>query len=149
MIGSSAAATRRDSTHAVVLFDGQCAFCRKSVEILQRLDWCGRLRFQDARDPSGWPPSPVPLREERLMEEMHVVPLKGDRLYHGFGAFRWMAWRLPLLWPLAPFLYVPGVPNLGQRLYLWIAKRRYRLMPCHDGVCTLPPQRPASDRSGA
>lgn len=138
MTGPSAVATPPDSTRAVVLFDGQCAFCRKSVEILQRLDWRGRLRFQDARDRTGWPPTLVPLREDRLMEEMHLVPPRGDRVYHGFGAFRWMAWRLPLLWLVAPLLYLPGVPYLGQRLYLWIARRRYRLVPCHDGVCTLP-----------
>ena len=54
------------------------------------------------------------------MEEMHLITPGAGRIYHGFGAFRWMAWRLPLLWPLAPFLYVPGVPTLGQKVYLWI-----------------------------
>ncbi len=77
------------------------------------------------------------------MEEMHLVTPKRDRLHHGFGAFRWMAWRLPLLWLVAPLLYLPGVPYLGQRVYLWIAKRRYRLVPCRDGVCTLPTQPPS------
>jgi hypothetical protein len=48
-----------------------------------------------------------------------------------------MAWRLPLLWILAPFLYVPGVPTLGQAAYLWVARNRFRLVPCHGGVCTL------------
>ena len=38
-------------------------------------------------------------------------------------------------------LYIPGVPGLGQRLYLWVARNRFRLVPCHGGVCTLPPKR--------
>jgi hypothetical protein len=69
---------------------------------------------------------------------MHVLTPDGRRVYHGFAALRWLAWRLPLLWPLAPLLYLPGIPSLGQRLYLWIARNRFRLVPCHGGVCTLP-----------
>lgn len=123
---------------AVVLYDGQCAFCRKSVDLLRRLDWRGRLRFADARDPAQRPPSERPLDPSRLLQEMHVLTADGRRVYHGFGALRWLAWRLPLLWPVAPLLYLPGVLPLGQRLYLWVARNRFRLVPCHGGVCTLP-----------
>ena len=120
-----------------VLYDGQCAFCRKSVALLRRLDWLGRLTYVDARGPSRLPPG-ASLDPARLLEEMHV--LTPDRqVYHGFGALRWLAWRLPPLWALAPLLYIPGVPALGQRLYLWVARNRFRLVPCHGGVCTLPP----------
>ena len=123
-----------------VLYDGQCAFCRKSVELLRRLDWLGRLTYVDARGPSRLPPG-ASLDPARLLEEMHVLT-PDRRVYHGFGALRWLAWRLPPLWVLAPLLYIPGVPALGQRLYLWVARRRFRLVPCHGGVCTLPPARP-------
>jgi predicted DCC family thiol-disulfide oxidoreductase YuxK len=124
---------------AQVLYDGQCPFCRKSVEMLRRLDWLHRLSYVDARDPARLPATREPLDPQRLLQEMHVVPPGGGRAYHGFGALRWLAWRLPLLWPLAPLLYIPGVPALGQRLYLWVARHRFRLVPCHGGVCTLPP----------
>jgi predicted DCC family thiol-disulfide oxidoreductase YuxK len=132
----SAAAPARD--RAVLLYDGHCAFCRKSVDLVRRLDWLGVVRFTDARDPAALPATDAPLDPERLLAEMHLVPPGGGRVYHGFGALRWLAWRLPLLWPLAPFLYLPGVPVLGQRLYLWVARNRFRLVPCHGGVCTLP-----------
>jgi predicted DCC family thiol-disulfide oxidoreductase YuxK len=118
----------------VVLYDGQCALCRQSVALLRRLDWLGRLTCRDARDPANLPPA-APLVPARLLEEMHLVA--GERVYHGFAALRWLAWRLPLLWPIAPFLYLPGVPQLGQRLYLWIARNRFQLVPCHGGVCTI------------
>ena len=124
------------AARAQVLYDGQCAFCRKSVELLRRLDWLHQLTYGDARDLTHLPAG-ASLEAARLLEEMHV--LTPDRhVYHGFGALRWLAWRLPLLWPLAPFLYIPGVPALGQRLYLWVARNRFRLVPCHGGVCTLP-----------
>jgi hypothetical protein len=76
------------------------------------------------------------------MEEMHVLPPDRSQIYAGFKAFRWMAWRLPPLWLFAPFLYVPGIPALGQWAYLWIARHRYQIVPCRDGVCQIP--RPGS-----
>jgi predicted DCC family thiol-disulfide oxidoreductase YuxK len=124
--------------HPILLYDGDCALCRKAVAQLQRLDWRGVLRYANARDRASLPATDPPLVPDRLFEEMHLVPAGGGRICHGFGAFRWLAWRLPLLWPLAPFLYLPGVPALGQRLYLWVARNRFRLVPCHGGVCTLP-----------
>ena len=39
---------------------------------------------------------------------------------------------------LVPLLYLPGVPAVGQRLYLWVARNRYHLVPCHDGACAVP-----------
>jgi predicted DCC family thiol-disulfide oxidoreductase YuxK len=122
--------------HAVI-FDGDCAFCRHSVKWLRRLDWRHALSYSNFRDAGDPVVQAVPTTKDRLNEEMHLWPASRDRLYHGFGAFRFMAWRLPLLWLIAPFLYIPGVPWLGQKLYLWIAKHRYKLVPCQDGVCTI------------
>jgi predicted DCC family thiol-disulfide oxidoreductase YuxK len=128
-------ASKIDPGWAVVLYDGQCPLCLKSVAILRRLDWLRRLRYADARAPL--PDATPALNPERLLQEMHLLT-PGRRVYHGFAAFRWMAWRLPLLWAIAPLLYVPGVPWLGQRLYLWVARHRLQLVPCHGGVCTIP-----------
>jgi predicted DCC family thiol-disulfide oxidoreductase YuxK len=130
-----------EATHtkkAVVLYDGACPLCRKSVRLLRELDWLNVLAFADARDPAQLSTLPDSLSRKRLLEEMHLLTPDGVNIHHGFAAFRWMAWRLPLLWALAPFLYLPGVPALGQRLYLWVARNRFRLLPCHGGVCSLP-----------
>lgn len=119
----------------IVLFDGDCPFCRRSVSILKRLDWLGRLHFQSARDAEHLPPSEVSLDPKRLLDEMHVLTPDRRRAFAGYSAFRWIAWRLPLTIPLAPFLYVPGVPWVGNRVYLWIARNRMDLVPCRDGAC--------------
>jgi predicted DCC family thiol-disulfide oxidoreductase YuxK len=129
------------SGQALLLYDGDCPLCCKGVAQLQRLDWLGILRYANARDCANLPKTAPPLDPERLLEEMHLVPASGGPIYHGFGAFRWLSWRLPLLWPLAPLLYLPGVPFLGQRLYLLVARNRFRLVPCHGGICTLPRKR--------
>ena len=125
---------------AVVLYDGHCALCRKSVALVKGLDWFNGLRYADVRDPVQVPAAGAAVAPQRLLEEMHLLTPDGQTIYHGFGAFRWMAWRLPLLWFLVPFLYLPGMATLGQRVYLWVARNRFRLVPCHGGVCTLPPK---------
>lgn len=123
---------------AVVLFDGDCAFCQRSVRILKSLDWFKRLTMQNARDPDHWPAAAEPLSLPKMLEEMHLVTPDRQRTYAGFSAFRWMAWRLPPTMPIAPFLYIPGVLWVGNRIYRWIAKNRYSLVACQDGVCRVP-----------
>jgi predicted DCC family thiol-disulfide oxidoreductase YuxK len=124
--------SRVDTRQATLLYDGQCPFCIRSVKLAKRLDWFNRLRPADARTVRD---ASIPISPERLMEEMHLITPGTVKIYHGFGAFRWMAWRLPLLWVLVPFLYLPGIPTLGQKIYLWIARNRFQLVPCHGGVC--------------
>ena len=128
---------------AVVLYDAECPLCRKSVAILMRLDWLGRLSYHNARDVEHLPESPARLDPERLLQEMHVVTPNGPRSYAGYRAFRWMAGRLPLFWPIWPILFVPGAAWIGQRLYLWVARHRYDLVPCRHGACAIPARPPA------
>lgn len=122
---------------AQVLYDGDCAFCRKSIGLLQKLDWLKQLSYLDVRNQDN-PLLKMPrIAEAPLTDEMHVLTADAGTLLHGFTALRWLAWRLPLLWPMAPLLYIPGIPSLGQRAYLWIARNRFRIVPCHGGLCTI------------
>jgi predicted DCC family thiol-disulfide oxidoreductase YuxK len=123
---------------AVVLYDGQCPFCQRSVRSLKRLDWLHKLHFQDCRDTANLPPSEVPLDPARMLEEMHVVTPDRKRVYAGYRAVRWIAWRIPVLLPFAWMMYIPGVPWLGTRAYRWIATNRYNIGPCQEGACQAP-----------
>jgi predicted DCC family thiol-disulfide oxidoreductase YuxK len=122
----------------IVLFDGECPFCRKSIRILQSLDWFGRLHYQNCRDTANLPPCAEPLIPAKLIEEMHVVDPGRGRARAGFRGVRWALWRLPLGMLAAPWLYVPGVPWLGDRIYKWVAKNRFKLVPCDDTGCRVP-----------
>jgi len=118
----------------MVLYDGGCELCKRSVALIQQFDWLHRLTFADARDPANVPSGVEP---SRLMAEMHSVSSDGS-IAHGFTAFRRIARELPALWLIYPLLFVPGVPAIGQKLYLWVARNRYHLIPCHDGACAVP-----------
>jgi predicted DCC family thiol-disulfide oxidoreductase YuxK len=123
---------------AIVLFDGNCPLCRRSVRSLKRLDWLGWLHFQDCRDTANLPRTAVSLHPDRLLEEMHLVTPDRKRVHPGYRAFRWMAWRIPATWWLAPLLYLPGMRWLGTRLYRWVARNRFNLVPCNEGGCAVP-----------
>jgi predicted DCC family thiol-disulfide oxidoreductase YuxK len=73
-----------------------------------------------------------------LMDRMHIVDRSG-RVFGGAEAVRFLSRRLPLLWPLAIPLHVPGTLPLWRRLYAWIAARRYGIAGrCgDDGTCRL------------
>ena len=109
-----------------LLYDGSCGVCRRTVAFLARLDLLGRVAFHDAQ--RDWPAvhATFPaLRREDCLETMHVVTSSGD-VRTGFDAYRAIAWSMPLLWPLAPLLYVPGVPFVGRKVYARVAGSRHR-----------------------
>ena len=122
---------------AKVLFDGDCALCQKSIKILKQLDWLERLEYVDVRNTQQEVLQNPLVAPAPLLEQMHLLTPAGTKIYGGFLAFRWMAWRLPLVVPFAPLMYLPGVPWLGNKVYLWIARNRFRLVPCQGGACTI------------
>jgi predicted DCC family thiol-disulfide oxidoreductase YuxK len=124
---------------AQVLYDGACAFCCKSIDLLKKLDWLGKLDFVNVRDETQDFLKAAPIAGAPLLEQMHVLPGDGRRLYGGYAAIRWLAWRLPMTWAIAPLLYLPGMAPLGQKLYLCVARNRFKIMPCEHGACNLPP----------
>ncbi len=102
-----------------VLYDGNCAFCRRSARVLRQLDILNGLEWVDFRRTN------VDVDLERLEHEMAAIARA--RVYFGFSAYRAISWRLPIFWPLLPFLYVPGVRVLGDAIYKRIARRRHRI----------------------
>ena len=120
---------------AVMLYDGDCAFCCKGVSILKKLDWRGTLVYHDARDMAGVPDNSASLNQEAMLEEMHLLTPDRQRAYVGYNAFRWMAWRFPATMLIAPLLYIPGVPWLGSKVYRWVARNRFKIIPCNEQGC--------------
>lgn len=107
----------------VVLFDGRCGFCKRSILALSMMDWLKRLQFSSYHDPDNKKRYAPDVSLETLNKEMHVR-LKGGSYRKGFFAFRAMTWHLPALWLLAPLLYIPGISVIGSKTYTFIADHR-------------------------
>jgi len=122
----------------VVIWDGQCNFCRSQVERLRWLDWRNQLSYlslHDVRVAQRYPE----LSYQQLMDQLWVVTSRGKK-YGGADAGRYLSRQLPALWWLAPWLHIPLSMPLWRWLYGKIAQRRYRLAgkTCDaDGTCHL------------
>lgn len=128
--------TRGDTD--VVIFDGECRFCRGGVERLRQLDLGGkRLSFLSLHDPRVTERYPD-MSYDDLMSQMYVVDQAGTR-HGGADAVRYLSRRLPLLWPVMPILHVPGTARLWRWLYAQVAKRRYKIAgkDCENGACSI------------
>jgi predicted DCC family thiol-disulfide oxidoreductase YuxK len=120
-----------------VLYDGRCRFCRGQMAILRRLDLTGRLALLSLHDPSVARDFPE-IPPEELMREMFLVDRQG-RAHGGVQAWRVLSRRLPILWPAAILLHLPGSLPVWNWLYRLIARNRYRFAgTCDDGTCRLP-----------
>jgi predicted DCC family thiol-disulfide oxidoreductase YuxK len=120
-----------------VLYDGQCVFCTRGVATLRRLDVFGSLEFVSLHDPSVSARFPD-LTYDMLMDQMWVVARTGKR-YGGSDAIRYLSRRLPLLFPFAPILHLPGTRSFWRWAYRQVADRRYRFAGkhCDNGTCSL------------
>jgi predicted DCC family thiol-disulfide oxidoreductase YuxK len=123
----------------VVIYDGNCGFCRNQVQRLARWDRAGKLAFLSLHDPRVAARYPD-LDRDTLLRQMYVVDRRGKR-HGGAAALRYLSRRLPRLWFLAPPLHIPGTLALWQWLYNQVARRRYGLggagEACDSGACRI------------
>lgn len=124
---------KRFTGKIVVLYDGKCHLCRRSVFTLQLLDQLDRLEIVNFRDAAQRKRHAAKIHEEDLDRAMHIKMPEGT-YYKGFFAFRKIAWHLPLTRIFTPVFYVPGVPYIGQIIYAHIAAKRKK---CSDGGCAI------------
>ncbi len=108
-----------------VLYDGNCSFCTRSVEVLKRTDVLHRLEFVNMHDPETKVRFPD-FDPERGEREMLVRAKQG--WLGGFFAFRHIARHLPVMWLILPPLYFKPVAIAGDRIYKRIAARRYCIL---------------------
>ena len=123
-----------------MLFDGGCGICSAAARTIRRLDVLRRVELLDVA--RQWPEIVArypQLSQDACLADIHVVERSG-RVLTGFAGYRSLAWALPAAWLVLPFLYLPFVPTLGQRVYRRVADHRTR------DSCA-PPEPDATDRA--
>lgn len=125
-----------------VLYDGDCRFCSAQMRKLLALARPGAVEAINFQEPGVLARFPG-LTHEACMMAMHLVTPDG-RVYRGFeAAVRAVATR-PVVGRLAYAYYLPGLKQLLNAAYRWVAARRYRIMgktvaagECAGGTCAL------------
>ena len=134
-------------TQHIVLYDGECPMCVFQMKMLSWLDWFGVLALVPLSDPRAQEVAPQLTRED-LLEAIHCVPPQG-RIYRGARAIRFMSLRLPLVVPLALFLWIPGVILIAEIVYKWVSRNRLilsRVFGCKDACAILPAKKREQDK---
>ena len=126
-------------TRHYILFDSECSLCTFQMKVLTWLDWRHRLELIPISDPLAQRLAPNLTREE-LLEAIHCVSIDGQ-IYRGARALRFVGMRMPLLVPVALFLWIPGVIWVAEKFYMWVSRNRHllsRLFGCKQACAIMP-----------
>jgi predicted DCC family thiol-disulfide oxidoreductase YuxK len=125
----------------IVLYDDQCPMCTFQMRVLTWLDWFNVTSLLPMSNPRAAEVAPT-LTQEDLMAAIHCVSREG-RIYRGARCIRYVGMRMPLLVPIALFLWIPGVIRVAEKIYARVSRNRYllsRLFGCQE-ACSLMPAR--------
>ena len=124
-----------DIRHGVVLFDGTCAFCERSVKFMARRDPAGYFRFGASQSEAG----ARLLAEHGLTRQAtrSLVLIEQGQVFTRSTATLRIARHLPWPWRMAGgLLWVPR--PLRDAVYKLVAAARHRLAG-RSNACDIPP----------
>ena len=105
-----------------MIYDGHCGFCKRSMAGFLAFDGLRQIQIRDFRAN----PSDV-VSDEQMKKALYLV-LPDKRALPGFEAYRYVVLRVPGLWWLIPFFYLPVLSRrFGHPIYNWVAANRSRL----------------------
>ncbi len=113
-------------------FDATCAFCVRGVARTRAI--LERRHIQPVPLQTDWVRKQLGLAEGEQTDRMWLL-LPDGRHLGGADALIELARRVGWARPAAWIATIPGMRNLMQRGYLWIARRRH----CLGGACSLTP----------
>ncbi len=125
----------------ILLFDDQCPMCTFQMRLLTWLDWLNRIELCPNSDPRCQTLAPH-LTREALNAAIHCITPEG-RMHRGARCLRHVGIRLPLLFPVALFLWVLGIIWIAEIAYKWVSRNRYilsKVFGCKE-ACSILPER--------
>lgn len=106
-----------------VAYDAGCGPCRRTIAVLSAFDLFHRVKFIPATDRATLESEGMGhLTPAALAENMHAA--RGLDIASGYDAYRWIATRIPFLWPLRLVMDLPPVAAIGRRIYRKVADSR-------------------------
>ena len=121
--------------HAVILFDGTCAFCEGAVKFIARRDPAGYFKYSASQSPTAAALlAPYAIGRETARS---IVLIEAGQVYLRSTASLRIASRLPFPWSLAGALLVVPRP-LRDVVYRVVAAVRQRLAGSSN-ACEVPP----------
>ena len=129
------------TTH-IVLYDGDCSLCTFQMRVITWLDWFNAVSLLPIADPRAATLAPQLTRED-LLEAIHCLTRDGQ-IHRGARCLRFIGLRMPLAFPFALLLWIPGVIYLAEIGYRWISRNRHllsRVFGCKEACAIMPARR--------
>ena len=121
----------------VVVYDGECPFCLKQIERIQRRDRWARFEYT-ARQAPGLEARFPQLADQDFNSGMRLITPQGN-IQVGADAVYHIALRLPVYRRLAWIYRIPVLHGLARLAYRWVAAHRQSLGASRgDNSCTTP-----------
>jgi predicted DCC family thiol-disulfide oxidoreductase YuxK len=128
-----------ESRQHVVLYDSDCPLCTFQMRLITWLDWFRTVVLLPINNPRAAQLAPQ-LTREQLMEAIHCIARDGT-LHRGARCIRFIGLGMPLLAPIALFMYLPGVIWVAEKIYALISRNRLllsRVFGCREACRYLP-----------
>ena len=118
-----------------LVYDGICNLCTTATRILYALDRGWRFKYLPSQQLNQKMRRQYGFTESILQGQMHLIQLDGSIL-GGSAAIA------EICNTLAPLSFISSIlrTRQAQRLYSWIARRRYRLFGCRGTCYTVMPE---------
>ena len=113
-----------------LIYDGDCGFCRRQIEFVDRLDAGDVIEFEPFQEADL---ARYGISRAEAEEAMQLVSPSGN-VWAGAEAARELFRTLPRTRPLAWLFKLPGVMFVAKHIYRFIARRRHRF-GCESDVC--------------
>jgi hypothetical protein len=101
------------------VYDGTCTSSRRLIGFVRVSDVFSRVTYVNGAGKEAFAgpclPSPVPGKASLAQKTFAAVHNKS---WTGFSAYRVLAWRVPLLWPILPVLYFWPATNRVSAVYV-------------------------------
>ncbi len=133
------AVMKRNIAANIVLYDDQCPLCTFQMRLLTWLDWFNTTSLLPLSSPRVAEIAPD-LSREALLEAIHCITPQGE-IHRGARCIRFVGMRMPLMVPLALFLWLPGVIWVAEKIYNLISRNRHylsRIFGCKEACHILP-----------
>jgi len=106
----------------IIIYDDRCLFCIRTKDIIDKFDKKKRLQWKGL---SNFNYEKYKLKKQDLLEEMHLI--ENNKVYKGYYTFKQLSKRIPLFFILYVIMLIPGIDFIGNKVYQFIGKHRYKL----------------------
>ena len=106
----------------IIAYDNICQFCTSTKLGMEKADKKKRLKWVGI---SNFNYKKYKLKKQDLLEEMYLIDNK--KVYKGYYAWKQIAKKIPLMYPIYLVSLIPRVDFIGNKIYKIIAKHRYNL----------------------